>query len=271
MGGKQAALLRQKLLEEIAQMQSQLRGASGSPGELELRLPDPPPQMLWDDYPKLSPPLLVISDLHVPYHDIVWIQKVGQKALNLGVRRLLIAGDIVDSKRVSRWVGEDGLKLDEELDIAKKLIEALKEHFEIHISLGNHDDRLAMKLDREIRTEVLLERWLGVPVYRHHQVEVGETWMVVHPVQYSRQPAQPALSLTAKYEKNVAIAHTHKFSVARSLSGKHWAIEIGSCMDTRYVEYLHRRLTTFPVQQLGALIIDGEERPIPLHPDMGGW
>ena len=223
---------------------------------------------IWDDYPQIEPPVLVISDLHIPYHDSDWLDRILIEAKRRDILNLLIAGDLIDSKRVSRWGTEDGLKLDEELDFAKTVIEEIKKHFNVQIILGNHDERLSNLVGREIRTEQLLSRWLDVEVHRYHQAYVGSTWLISHPQNYSRMPAQPALALATKYEMNVAVAHTHQFSIARTLSGKWWAVEIGTCMNPELVEYLHRNLSTHPKHQKGALIIESDERPVFLHPDI---
>jgi len=223
---------------------------------------------IWDDYPQIEPPVLVISDLHIPYHDSDWLDRILIEAKRRDILNLLIAGDLIDSKRVSRWGTEDGLKLDEELDFAKTVIEEIKKHFTVQIILGNHDERLSNLVGREIRTEQLLSRWLDVEVHRYHQAYVGSTWLISHPQNYSRMPAQPALALATKYEMNVAVAHTHQFSIARTLSGKWWAVEIGTCMNPELVEYLHRNLSTHPKHQKGALIIERDERPVFLHPDI---
>lgn len=253
LGGGQAELLRERFIERILEE---------VPQTPQVEVP------LWDEYPYLQPPVLIISDLHIPYHRSDWLDRVLFEAKERGIGQILIAGDIIDSKRVAFWTSEDGLKLDQELEIARELISEMKRHFLVEAILGNHDDRLAKLVGRELRTEQLLSRWLDITVHRYHQAYVGESWIISHPQNYSKAPAQPALALATKYEKNVAVAHTHQFSLARTLSGKWWAIEIGTCMDPRYVEYLHRNMSTHPMLQNGALIIDEAEKPLLLHPDM---
>jgi len=253
LGGGHADFLRKRFIQRVS---------SEYPVIPDSELP------IWDNYPQIDPPVLVISDLHIPYHESKWLDRVLIEAKKRNIKNILIAGDLIDSKRVAHWRSEDGIKLDEELDYAREIIEEIKEHFSIQVILGNHDERLSKLVGREIRTEQLLSRWLDVEVHRYHQAYIGSTWMVSHPQNYSKAPAQPALALATKYEMNVAVAHTHQFSIARTLSGKWWAVEIGTCMNSELVEYLHRNLSTHPRHQNGALIIEKDERPVFLHPDI---
>lgn len=225
----------------------------------------------WSDYPQLQPPILILSDLHIPYHDPRWIEQACREALGRGVRRLLIAGDLIDAKNIAKWSAERSHRLEDELDVARRVIAALTGAFETHIILGNHDDRIAKKLDRELSTHRVLE-WLlgdGVRIYRHHQAFVGQGWLVAHPGNYSRMPGKPALELSAKYSRHVAIAHTHKWTATRDASGGRWIIELGGCFNPRSMDYIHRELRTFPYPQQGALILTRAEQPVLLHPELG--
>jgi hypothetical protein len=213
----------------------------------------------------------VRSRIRVRAASCALVEQACREALGRGVRRLLIAGDLIDAKNIAKWSAERSHRLEDELDVARRVIAALAGAFETHIILGNHDDRIAKKLDRELSTHRVLE-WLlgdGVKVYRHHQAFVGQGWLVAHPGSYSRLPGKPALELSAKYSRHVAIAHTHKWTATRDTSGGRWIIELGGCFNPRSMDYIHRELRTFPHPQQGALILTRAEQPVLLHPELG--
>lgn len=225
----------------------------------------------WDDYPHIQAPALIVSDLHIPYHNAEWLETISTKALALGVRTLVVVGDLLDATHLAKWPSESSHTYEDELEIGQRVIQSLEAYFSIHLLMGNHDDRVSKKLDRNISAHALYKlAFPNIAVYRHHHAYIGNTWLVAHPGNYSRVPAQPAYQLAQKYERNVAIGHTHKFAIARDITGRRWVAEIGGCYRPELFSYIHRELRTNPAPQIGALIIMPDEKPLPLHPD-GGW
>jgi len=175
----------------------------------------PPKAPVAHEYPRIPAPALVISDLHVPAHDPEWLSRVVSAAVSQNIRRVVIAGDLLDFGHLSRWGQERAWTTEEEVEDAGQIILWLRQYFsEIHLLPGNHDDRLSRAIDRELTTRKLLQ-WIsrahdhpGTHVHWHHHAYVGETWVVAHPAQYSRVPTRPADQLTAKLRKHVAIGHT---------------------------------------------------------------
>ena len=225
----------------------------------------------WATYPQIPLPALIISDLHIPYQDSAWLERVVSYAALSGIRRCVVAGDLLDAEKLSVFVTPPGESFEQSLEPARKIIQWLEGFFpEVYIFPGNHDFRFSKKLDRQMSVAYLIRLLAGerTQVYEHHHAFLGDTWLVAHPRGYSRLPTKPALELTSKFGKNVAIGHTHKLSLGTDPSGRHFAIEIGMCADARRIEYLHRELSTAPVPQLGALIIDQNEDPLLLHPRM---
>lgn len=229
------------------------------------------PVIDWADYPKLDADVLVLSDLHVPYHDTEWVGKCVEIARGMDIKRLIIAGDLLDSKQLGKFADQSEHTLEEEIDQANQLVVWLRSKFEqIDVFPGNHDARFARALGNQISTTKLLEWACGgaATIYSHHHAYVGQTWLVAHPGAYSRIPGRPAEQLAAKFQRSVATAHTHKWALSFDVSGNHWIAEIGACANPRYFGYTHRELRTFPAHQQGALIIDADERPHLLHPKL---
>lgn len=227
------------------------------------------PMRDWSDYPQLDAGVLVISDLHVPYHDTIWLGKVVDKAVDMGITRCIVAGDLLDSKQLGKFADQSEHTLEEEVDQAHGVIVWLKSRFaQIDVFPGNHDARFARALGNQISTRKLLEWACGsaATIHSHHHAYVGQTWLVAHPGAYSRVPGRPAEQLAAKFQRSVATAHTHKWALSFDVSGNHWIAEIGAIANPDLFGYTHRELRTFPAHQQGALIIDDLERPHLLHP-----
>lgn len=222
-----------------------------------------------DNYPQIPAPALILSDLHIPFHDPAWIERVATYALRQGIPRLLIAGDLLDAKALSSFPTQSSYSYEEELEEAVPIINELARVFRVHIIMGNHDDRLARRLNRELSPRTVYRlAFPAAEVHFHHHALVGHNWLVAHPRNYSRVSGQPAHQLVAKFGRNVAIAHTHKWTITRDASGTKWVVETGGCFDPRRLDYVHRELSTMPFPQQGALIVDEEERPMLLHPEL---
>jgi len=226
---------------------------------------------IWSKYPRIEPPALIMGDIHIPYHHAQWMEKVVRIGKRYKIRKVIIPGDLFEMKYFSRFPKLNDSVVEEEIDICRQILNWLKSQFrEVHVFPGNHDERLARKLEGKIRFKKFLE-WItyeAINVYEHHQVYVGNTWLIAHPGNYSQTNTEPAKTLAEKFHKNVAVGHTHKWSMGKDRSGKYWAIEIGMCADYDRIEWLHRELTKHPIPQLGALIIDINEKPILLHNEL---
>lgn len=269
--GRQAA---QRLIEAALSAAPTVPTVS-TPARRELDVPFPAPRApLLDGWPTLRAPALVFSDLHVPSHHEEWIRHIVSEALKKGVRRAVIVGDLLDFGHLSRYPKESRWSPQEELDDLLVLMQWLLQYMtEVHVLPGNHDDRLANKLDRKITTEWFLARMFqtipGAPIvtHWHHHAYLGQRWLLAHPKTYSRTPTQPALELAKAFGRSVAVGHTHHFNVGRYYG--RWAAEIGMTADARRMDYKQAELTTHPSAELGALLILEDERPVFLHPDLG--
>ena len=87
--------------------------------------------------------ILVLSDIHIPFHD--------KKALNIALQyakecdTILLNGDIIDFHGLSRFIkNPEKSFINREILIAKEFLELLRANFkgEILYKIGNHEDRL---------------------------------------------------------------------------------------------------------------------------------
>lgn len=88
--------------------------------------------------------ILVVSDLHIPYHDGDAMQAAFAYAREQGIEDVYINGDLVDFYQLSRFDRDPNVVgIQEELRILKAFLEWLRESFSGRLwwKLGNHEDR----------------------------------------------------------------------------------------------------------------------------------
>lgn len=89
--------------------------------------------------------ILVISDVHVPYHDSMAVAKALEKGAQAGVDTCIILGDLLDFHKVSRYRKDrDALEIEDELGMAKDLLRLMVMDYkwDYYFIPGNHEDRL---------------------------------------------------------------------------------------------------------------------------------
>ena len=94
--------------------------------------------------------VLVLSDIHIPYHSMVALQAAIQDGIDNGCTKVLLNGDTVDCYMLSRFQKDPRLRdFKGEVESTKKFLDALRKAFpdaEIIWKDGNHDERLAAYL-----------------------------------------------------------------------------------------------------------------------------
>jgi predicted phosphodiesterase len=89
--------------------------------------------------------VLVMSDVHLPYHDVPAISASIEFAQNEDIDAILLNGDTLDFYTLSRFIKDPKARsFAHELLIFQQFIEALGQAFpdaKVYIKLGNHDER----------------------------------------------------------------------------------------------------------------------------------
>jgi len=102
----------------------------------------------WEPYfiPKSIKKLLVLSDIHIPYHDIQAITVAIKKGQSEGVDGILINGDLIDFHTLSRYEKDPSARsMWEEIEMTREFLDVLKEQFPhtiIYYKTGNHCERI---------------------------------------------------------------------------------------------------------------------------------
>lgn len=92
--------------------------------------------------------ILVLSDLHVPYHDETAIEAALRKGIDEGCDGLYLNGDTCDFYALSRWQKDPRERnFKRELTTAREMLVELGRHFERKwFKCGNHDERWELYL-----------------------------------------------------------------------------------------------------------------------------
>lgn len=88
--------------------------------------------------------LLIMADMHIPYHDIEAITLVLNEGKKMGCNGILLDGDILDCVQLSRFVHDPReRKFKEEVKMGIKFLAILRKEFNcpIYYKLGNHEER----------------------------------------------------------------------------------------------------------------------------------
>jgi hypothetical protein len=163
-------------------------------------------------------PVLIVPDVHAPYHDEDAWQLMLDVARELKPETIVVMGDLADFYAVSSHSKDPkrATQLKEEIEVVKRLVgelEALGADRRIYIE-GNHEDRLARYL-RDKAPELFgvvdvpsllgLENWEFVR-YRDH-IKVGKIHHTHDVGSSGRNAAFRALDL---YQHSIGTAHTHR-------------------------------------------------------------
>lgn len=173
--------------------------------------------------------ILLISDLHIPYHDIQALTVAIEYGKKEKVNCIFINGDLVDFYQISRFVNvERGKGVADEIELAKEILDIFNREFPnvpIYFLLGNHDNRLELYLANkapelldvaEFRLEYLLE------AEKHNMTVIKDTTLVkigklavTHGHLLLKgifAPVNAARGSFLKAKKSVLIGHVHKIS-----------------------------------------------------------
>jgi predicted phosphodiesterase len=187
---------------------------------------------------------VILSDIHVPFHDQKLMLKVSQLIYELKPKGVILNGDVLDMYTLASFNHDSvnklrDLTLDMEYTQGNLLLSALDEAMpagcEKHFLYGNHEDRYFREVDRGDRgkygtalqspTEALRLRERGYHVeenYRQGFVRLGTHLEVTHGNFTTINAAKAHLDA---YQGSVLVGHTHRLNTF--VTGKRGAWNVG--------------------------------------------
>jgi predicted phosphodiesterase len=193
--------------------------------------------------------ILLISDLHIPYHDISAVTLAIEYGIKNEVNTIFINGDLMDFHGLSRFEKDPRKRsVKQEFEATKSFLIALRDAFptqEIYWLLGNHD----MRYQKWLMTKVYevfddeyyhLEQRLQV---NDHKIRVIEDHVLVkagklaithghHVMRGFFAPVNSARGAWMKAKQSILISHVHKVSnhVEVNLDGDNFGTWSTGCL-----------------------------------------
>lgn len=213
---------------------------------------------------------MITADWHIPLFDLEYTNVMLDKANELGLKTLIVAGDFWNMDALSDYAPKQpSANLEKELESGLDIMRTVLRSFDRVVYVwGNHDARLhkalGMKLQFRNAMKLVFEGLDKNEINKIEFTNLDHTWLKVegndyyicHPASYSRVPLTAARVLATKYNANVITAHSHHCAVGYALDGKKVVAEIGGLFDKDKTGYL-QRTTTFPTWQQGFAWTEG--------------
>lgn len=177
--------------------------------------------------PSVHKRMLIISDLHIPYHNIPAITSAIDYAISANVDCVLINGDLVDEHSMSKFLIDPRKRnLAEELESTNLFLDSLQAALPVKtfFKLGNHDERLEKYLMRkapellgisEFRLPNLLNTYArGIECVEEKRIVYAGKFIILHghEVNMKGTTVNPARTLYLKTKKSCLCGHLHTSS-----------------------------------------------------------
>jgi len=183
--------------------------------------------------PKANNNILIISDLHIPYHTIEAVNCAIKYGLDNKVNTIFINGDLMDFYMFSRFEKDPRKRsAKDEIEAGKEFLATLRRLFPnagIYYHLGNHDTRYEKWLmshpevfgdpyfELETRLELIKQR---IHLIGDKQITKAGKLSIHHGHYIFRSatsPVSPARTILLKAKKSMICGHTHKISEATGI------------------------------------------------------
>lgn len=178
--------------------------------------------------PKANKKVLVLSDIHIPYHDVEAIKVALNEGKQQGIDTIYLNGDILDFFMLSfhekNPKNRPGLK--QELEMAREFFAYLRQEFSnatIYFKPGNHEYRLERYLYlkapelldcEEFKLEVLLQLsdFRIIFISKRIKTYFGDLLVEHGDRMKGNGGVNPARSLYMRYKRHVLAGHFHRKS-----------------------------------------------------------
>lgn len=229
------------------------------------RIPQPLPKPFHEPMRLPMMRALVIADIHAPFHDKQFLDAL-LYLHGAEVDAIIIAGDLFDFAQISRHPRDWNVpRLETEMALAGKVLLALAQIAPLYLCNGNHDERMAVKLNAALTLQRLIYASLGgetpkntITVTEYDYIDVGNTFTVGHLSQFHKRPGALAATIADMHQRHVLVGHDHLLGAQLSKSGKWVGASIGCIAQPDLFWYSERRLNTYAPMAQGYAIIRAE-------------
>lgn len=223
--------------------------------------------------PKHFKKVLVLSDIHIPYHTLEAIETALDYGFNQGIDCIYLNGDVIDFAKISRWAKDPLMKTAAvEVAEARLFLEGLISlGLPVFYKLGNHEDRWnryiidnapeLYDLDvLQIRKVLHLDA-LGIELIDSRQRAKFGKLNVIHGHEFGKSvfsPVNPARGLFLRAKASILAGHFHQTSAhhENDINGKQTACFSSGCLCDLQPDY---RPFAFTKWNHGAAIVELNE------------
>jgi predicted phosphodiesterase len=215
--------------------------------------------------------VLIMSDLHIPYHHLPAIEVCLDYALKKDIDAIYINGDLIDFYKISRWIKDPKRRgIQSEIDMTRNFLEGLTGFgLPIYWKMGNHEERWnsyflqnapeLSDLDAIQLDNVFALDELGIELIDHKRVKFGSL-NVIHGHEFGQSffnPVNPARGLFLRAKTSTIAGHNHQTSShhENNINGKQTACFSTGCLCDLEPEY---RPMAYTKWNHGAAIIELE-------------
>lgn len=210
----------------------------------------------WEPYhlPKSATKILVLSDVHLPYHDVKALQLAIQYGKEHQMNTVLLNGDILDFYMLSKYMKDVRKRnLPGELETLRQFISYIKQEIpnvKIYYKLGNHEERyqiwMFVKAPEllgmpEFEIETLIQsRAAGVEVISDKRIVYAGKLPILHGHEIQGSgTVNPARTLFLKTKQSALKGHSHISSEnnGKTLSGEIITTWSTGCLCDQHPEY----------------------------------
>lgn len=195
---------------------------------------------LYEDFmlPKACNRILLLSDIHFPYHDVRALEIALQHGLDNTANCVILNGDILDMYMLSRFIKDPRqVSIGDELEILTDFLRLLKERFNcpIYFKWGNHEERwetfLKVKAPEllsiaEFRLDVFCKFGeIGVIEIKDKRIVKAGELSILHGHEFASSvfsPVNPARGYYLRAKRTMIAGHNHQSSEhnEKDISGK---------------------------------------------------
>ena len=205
--------------------------------------------------PKDANHILLLSDIHMPYHDEEALGAAIQYGIEQQVNTVILDGDVLDFYQLSRFDKDPSKpKMQVELEQGRWFMKALRTAFplaRIYYKIGNHEDRLEKWL------KLKAPEWIGMDEFElkmllrfgENQIELIDSSAtikaghlnIIHGHEYlGGGTVNPARNLYLKAKASTICGHFHRKSefITRDINNNIQGAWTMGCLCELYPEYM---------------------------------
>lgn len=168
--------------------------------------------------------ILVLADIHCPYHDIASVNKAIEDGKSRGVDTVIILGDMMDFHRISKYPNDPGtLSFQDEIRVGSQMAFSIRDSFpnaEIFYIEGNHEVRLEHYIQRnadefrgmeELKMSNLLDlKMQDITYIQDAFIHCGDMSFLHGHELRGVGGVNPSRKLFAKMKKSAICGHLHR-------------------------------------------------------------